>query len=184
MKFKHKIIILCIFLFTAACSVNPTIHSNYNQTVDFSQYKTFDFFKPLDTDTRYESLTSQYLKQATMAEMTQRGFVLNNNKPDLLINFHRDTQDKQQINEVPIPGGFYQYQGRFYSDPWVSYRPYVDNYQEGKLNIDLVDSQSNKVVWQAEAVERISERKPNTLQGSLQKIVSQMFRQFPFTAQP
>tara|TARA_R110002049_G_scaffold280636_5_gene459959 strand:+ start:514 stop:1074 length:561 start_codon:yes stop_codon:yes gene_type:complete len=186
MKFKHALITLCILFLTAACSVNPTIRSNYNQAVDLSQYKTFGFFQPLDTDTRYESLTSQYLKQATVVEMTRRGFVLSNNKSDLLINFHRDIQNKQDIGEIPVTGygGYHQYRGHLYYDSWVSYRTYVDNYQEGLLNIDIVDSKSNKVIWQGEAIERITERQSNNLQAALQKTVSQMFTQFPISTQP
>jgi len=183
MKSKHILITLCILLLTTACSINPTIRTAFNQAVDFNQYKTFSFFQPLDTDSRYESLTSQYLKQATVVEMTQRGFVLSKNKPDLLINFRRDIQNKQHIDEIPITGygGYHQYRGY---DSWVSYRPYIDNYQEGKLNIDLVDSKSNKVIWQGEAVGRVNEEQLNNLQATLQKTVSQLFIKFPTGTQP
>jgi hypothetical protein len=104
MKSTYILLILCMLFLTSACSVNPTIRTTFNQTVDFNQYKTFGFFQPLNTDSRYESLTSQYLKQATVVEMTRRGFVLSKNTPDLLINFHRDIRSKQQINEIPITG--------------------------------------------------------------------------------
>jgi len=186
MKSKHILIALCIVFLTTACSINPTIRTTSNPAVDFNQYKTFGFFQPLDTDSRYESLTSQYLKQATVIEMTQRGFVLSNNKPDLLINFHRDIKNKQQINEIPITGygGYREYRGRVYYDSWVSYRTFIDNYQEGILNIDIVDSKSNKVVWQGEAIGRQTEEQQNNLQSSLQKTVSQMFTQFPPSTQP
>jgi hypothetical protein len=171
---------------TSACSVNPTIRTTFNQAVDLNQYKTFGFFQPLDTDSRYESLTSQYLKQATVVEMTRRGFVLSKNTPDLLINFHRDIRSKQQINEIPITGysGYHQYRGHLSYDSWLSYRTYIDNYQEGKLKIDIVDRQSNKVIWQGEAVGRLSEAQQNNLQVTLQKAVSQMFSQFPISTQP
>lgn len=186
MKSKHIIITLCILFLTTACSVSPTIRSNFNQAADFSQYKTFGFFQPLDTDTRYESLTSQYLKQATVVQMTRRGFILSKNKPDLLINFRREIQNKQHIDEIPITGygGYHQYRGNVYYDSWVGYRPYVNNYQESKLTIDLVDSKSNKVIWQGEAVGRVNEEQRANLQATLQKTVSQMFAQFPITTQP
>lgn len=186
MKFKHVLIALCIVFLTAACTVSPTIRSSYNQTIDFKQFKTFGFFEPLDTDSRYESLTSQYLKQATVTEMRQRGFVLSKNKPDLLINFHRDIKSRQQINEIPMTtyGGYREYRGHLYYDSWVGYRTYIDNYQEGKLNIDIVDSRTNKVIWQGEAVGRVSNEQENNLQATLQKTVSHMFSQFPISTQP
>lgn len=186
MKSKSILITFCVLFLTTACTISPTIRSNYNQTTDFSQYKTFGFFKQLDTDTRYESLTSQYLKQATVVEMTRRGFVLSNNKPDLLINFRREIQDKQHFDEMPISGygGLHRYRGHAYYDSWISYRPYIDNYQEGTLNVDLVDSKLNKVIWQGEAVGRVNEAQRKNLQATLQKTVSQMFTQFPIITQP
>jgi hypothetical protein len=186
MTFKHVLIKLCIVFLTAACTVSPTIRSSYNQSIDFSQYKTFGFFQPLDTDSRYESLTSQYLKQTTVTEMTRRGFVLSKNEPDLLINFHRDIQNKQHIDEIPITGygGYREYRGHLYYDSWVGYRTYIDNYQEGKLSIDIVDSRLNKVIWQGEALERINEEHLNNLQATLQKTVSQIFTQFPTGNKP
>lgn len=186
MKFKHLFITLFILFLTAACSVSPTIRSNYNQAIDFNQYKTFGFFQPLDTDSRYESLTSQYLKQATVIEMTRRGFVLSKNKPDLLINFHRYIENKQYINEIPVTGygGYHEYRGHVYYDYGMSYRTYIDNYQEGRLSIDIVDSRSNRVIWQAEAVGRVSNQERDNLQATLQKTVSQMFTQFPISIQP
>ena len=186
MKLKHLLITLCILFLTAACTVSPTIHSSYNQAIDFNQYKTFGFFQPLDTDSRYESLTSQYLKQATIIEMTRRGFVLSKNKPDLLINFHRYIESKQHLDEIPVTGygGYHEYRGHVYYDYGMSYRTYIDNYQEGKLNIDIVDSRSNKVIWQAEAVGRVSDEQRDNLQATLQKTVSQMFTQFPISTRP
>ncbi len=186
MKSKHLVMTLCIVFLTAACTVSPTIRSNYNQTIDFSHYKTFGFFEKLDTDTRYESLTSQYLKEATVNQMTQRGFVLTNDKPDLLINFRHNIQDKQYIDEMPITGygGLSQSRSHYYYGSWVGYRPYVDNYKEGKLTIDLVDKKSNKVVWQGEAVGRVNEEQQSNLKVSLHKTVSQMFAKFPFFTQP
>lgn len=187
MTFKHLFMACCILFLTTACTLGPTIHSNYNQAVDFNQYKTFGFFEPLDTDTRYESLVSQYLKQATITEMTQRGFVLSKTTPDLLINFHSQTENKQNIHQIPTSGysaPYYEYQGRLYYDTWVSYRTFIDDYQEGTLNIDIVDNQLKKMVWQGVAVGRITEDQLKNLQTTLQQTVSQMFTQFPIGIQP
>lgn len=187
MRSKQVLIMFFVLLFTAGCSVNPTVHSTFNQSTNFNQYKTFGFFQPLDTDSRYESLTSQYLKQATVTEMTQRGFVLSNNNPDLLINFQRGIQDKQEIYDIPVSGymGYNDYWNRGYYGSLAGFRTQVDNYQEGKLNIDIVDRQTNKVIWQGNAVERIDSQQLQNLQSSLQKTVSQVFKQFPiFATQP
>lgn len=186
MTTKHAVIGLCILFLTTACT-GPTVRSTYSQTVDFSHYKTFGFFDPLDTDTRYESLNSQYLKQATVAEMTQRGFVLSKEQPDLLINFHSQTEDKQTLHQFPSPtyrAAYYGYRGQFYYDTWVNYQTFIDDYQEGTLTIDLVDTQLKKMIWQGVAIDRVTEDKLKNLQATLQHTVSEIFRQFPVSVQP
>jgi len=162
-------------------AIKPTVHSNFDQSVNFDQYKTFAFFKKLDTDTRYESLFSQYLKKATTDEMTKRGFVLSENKPDLLINFHKTNVKKQDIQQIPIVGygGYYRYHGSLYYDDWPRYRTFVSDYQQVTLKIDVVDRQQNKVIWQGSAVGREDEDKLDNLQQPVQKVVADIFQRFP-----
>jgi hypothetical protein len=187
MKFKYIVTTLCILFLTTACTATPNIRSNYNQNIDFSHYKTFGFFEKLDTDSRYESLTTQNLKEATINQMTQRGFVLSNNKPDLLVNFRNTVEERQYIDTMPLLGyggyGYSRYRNNFYYGSSIGYRPYVDNYKEEKLTIDIVDSKSNKVVWQGEAVGRVTETKQSALKVTLHKTVAQIFAKFPFFTQ-
>lgn len=185
MKFKYLVTTLCILFITTACTATPNIRSNYNQNIDFSHYKTFGFFEKLDTDSRYESLTTQNLKEATINQMTQRGFVLSNNKPDLLVNFRNTVEERQYIDPMPIMGygGLSQSRSHFYYGSSIGYRPYVDNYKVGKLTIDVVDSKSNKVVWQGEAVGRVNEANQSNLKVTLHKTIAQIFAKFPFFTQ-
>lgn len=182
MKSKQVLIAFCILIFTTACSVSPTIRSSANNAVDFNQYTTFGFFDPLDTDTRYESLTSQYLKQATRVEMTRRGFVFTQDNPDLLINFHGHTENKQTIHQFPSSGysaGYYEYRGHLYYDAFINTRTFIDDYQQGTLSIDLVDNKLKKMVWQGVAVGRVTQEKLKNLQSTLQQTISEIFTQFP-----
>jgi len=182
MKIQYRLITFSLILLISACSgVNPSIRSNSNPTVEFNQYKTFGFFEKLDTDQRYESLVSQYLKTATTKEMTQRGFILSNDKPDLLINFHSNVESKQYIEQYPVSvtGDYYNYRRGLYYDEWVGYRTFVNNYKEGTLNIDIVDRQQNKMVWEGIAIGQLTEENQKNLQSTLQKTVSDIFAQFP-----
>lgn len=183
--YKNTLLLLCVALLMSACSpTSPNIRSNSNASVDINQYKTFGFFEQLDTDHRYESLLSQYLKEATRAEMTQRGFVFSKEGPDLLINFSNATTDKQEMYNHPRSQvGYYNYRGRIYYDTWIGYEPYIDNYQHGILTIDIVDRQYNKTIWQGVAEARINKQDQSNLQITTLKIVSAIFKQFPMAAE-
>jgi len=179
-----SLIILSVILLISACSgVDTTIRSNTNQSIELSQYSTFGFFQQLDTDARYETLISQYLKKATINEMTQRGFILDNEKPDLLINFHTNVENKQYVHQIPTAerGGYYSYRGRVYYDAWTGYDTYVENYTEGTLNIDIVDRKQNKMVWEGIAVGHLTEKKQQNMASTLQKTVSDIFAVFPIS---
>ncbi len=178
MNIKIILIALSAIILISSCtSVSPTIRANINQSANFNQYKTFGFFEKLDTDYNYESLVSQYLKEATKTEMTKRGYVFTDTNPDLLINFHNNIEDKQRVYQVPAP--YYSYRGRAYYDTWDGYDAYVDNYTEGTLNIDIVDRKQNKMVWEGIAIGRLSEEDLNNLQPTLQKTVAEIFSKFP-----
>jgi len=179
---------LCVLFLVTACSSGPTIRTNVNRSVNFHQYKSFGFFEELDTDKRYQSLVSQYLKEVTIQEMTTRGFVLVADNPDLLINFHTNVENKQVIRQTPSTsygggyGGYYGYRRSFYYDPLPSYDTYVDNYQEGTLNIDIVDRVQNKMIWEGVAEGRLSQETLTNLQPALHRVVGEIFAEFPIPA--
>jgi len=124
------------------------------------------------------------LKQATRAEMTPRGFVFSNEGSDLLINFSKVVTDKQAMYNHPrSQGGYSNYRGRIYYGTSVGYEPYIDNYQQGTLTIDIVERQQNKMIWQGLTEQRIKKREQSNLQITTPKVVSAIFKQFPIAAE-
>lgn len=186
MFIKKYFIVLFVLFMAVACSHGPKIHTNFDETIDFKQYKKFAFFKQLDTDHRYQTLVSQHLKKATTDEMQKRGYVLDQANPELLINFNTNVENKQSVQQVPstMGMGYYGYRGRYYYNAWPSYETHIDNYQEGTVNIDLVDKKQNKMIWEGVAVGRLNkEIRQNTL-PVLEKVVSEIFAKFPVKVVP
>ncbi|NQZ53959.1 MAG: DUF4136 domain-containing protein [Piscirickettsiaceae bacterium] len=179
------LVISAIIVLLSACTTGPTIYSDYNRTIDFNQYKSFGFVVPLDTDRQYESLISQYLKESIIVEMTRRGLTFVIQDPDVLINFHTNVEQKQKIKEIPTHNrtSYYSYRKRWYSyDAWPEYEIYIDNYEQGTLNIDVIDRQLNKMIWEGIAVKRLGEKDKLNIQSTLQEAVVEIFLQFPIAA--
>jgi len=175
---------LLLAMLVSSCASTPNIYSDFNASVNFQSYKSFGFFEKLDTDHRYESLVSQYLKDATIAEMTKRGFIFTEHNSDLLINFHTNVEQKQRVHEIPIVdrAGYYAYRShRSYYDVWPSYEIYIENYEEGTLNIDMVERKSNAMVWEGIAVGRLSKEKKQNIQSTIEKAVIEIYSQFPIS---
>lgn len=172
----------------AGCATGPDIRTDYNHSTDFSQYRTFAFLPRLGTDRQgYESLTTQYLKDAVHKEMTARGYGYAPRQPDLLVNFNMQFQQKIVSSPAPMPPpgymGYYAYRGGLYA-PWPGYGFYSDTYTytEGTLNIDLVDARKNQLVWEGVAQGDASQPERQTSQLMLEQVVGQIFAKYPFRA--
>ena len=110
-------VFLVVMLTLAACASTPKTFSNQDQSVDFSEYRTFGYYPTLSTDNeRYESLVSNFLKVAVAQELTIRGLGYAEN-PDLLVNFYIHTEEKIRTRSVPTTSAYYGYRDPFY-DPW------------------------------------------------------------------
>ncbi|MDH4047261.1 MAG: DUF4136 domain-containing protein [Gammaproteobacteria bacterium] len=181
-------VIFGIFILAAlsACATS-NLRSDYDKTVDFGQYKTYNFYANAGPEnTEYQSLFSQYVMAAITREMEARGYTRSDD-PDLLVNFNAILEDKTQITTSPAPmaGGYYGYRRGFY-DPWYGYgyaqETNVSQYTEGTFNIDLVDPRRKKLVWEAVDVARVTEKKLKNMEVTINKAVPKYFANFPFRA--
>lgn len=162
----------------AGCASSPNVYTNGDINADFGQYRTFGFFDPLATDrSGYESTESRYLKAAVHREMDLRN-ILYADQPDLKINFYIDTSDKIRARQTPAAGGYYGYRGAYYG-AWGGYETHIDQYTEGTLNIDVVDTRTNKLVWEGTIVGKVTQDVLNNLEAVIDEAVMEIFRSFP-----
>lgn len=182
----HALLLLLSVAVLAACASKPKIHADYDPSVDFSQYKTYNFFKPMGIESpNYSSILGQIFRDALSREMNSRGYTLSDD-PDLLLNVSARLQDKTKVTTYNDPAPYYGYRAGFY-DPWYGYgygtRTHVSQYTEGTVNIDMVDADQKRMVWEGVAIGRVSERSTNEeLRQSVNAGVSEMFTSYPFRA--
>jgi len=172
-----------------ACASGPDIQSDYDHTVDFSQYKTFGFFNPMSIEgDHYSTLFGRQFRESIGREMRARGYVESNN-PDLSINVSARLQEKTKVTTTSDPmmhGGYYGYR-RGYYDPWMNYgygtSTQVSQYTEGTINIDLVDMALKRMVWEGVAIGRLKEGRSNAeVRTAIDEGVTTMFAAYPFRA--
>jgi len=170
----------------AACASSPNTFSNSAPDADFGQYKTFGFFSTLSTDkAQYQSLESNFLKVAVAQELVVRGFDHDEENPDIRVNFYINTQEKIKSRSVPTSGGYYGYRDPFGYDPWggygmgVSYETRVDQFTEGTLNIDVVDTRTQKLVWEGSIVGRLTDKDIRNLEQTVDEAVAATMTGFP-----
>jgi hypothetical protein len=169
-------------LAVAGCSSSPKIASNADPSVDFSQIRTYGFIEAPDTDgERYQSLETGFLVAAVSREMSARGLELSGN-PDVLVNFSIETQEKIRSRSTPNVGygvGYDPYYDAYYDGWGATHTTRIDQYTEGKLNIDLIDPRARRLIWQGSTQGRLTQKDMENAELTLNTAVSEVFQQFP-----
>lgn len=173
----------------AACASGPAIESDYDRTIDFSQYQTYAFFSPMGIENpNYSSIFGSIFRDAISKEMEARGYRMSDN-PDLMINVSGRFQDKTKVTTTSDPymsGGYYGYRRGAYGT-WGGYgygtTTHVSSYTEGTINVDMVDRTQKRMVWEGVAVGRVNEKNtPDKTRANIYAGIQEMFAGYPFRA--
>ena len=189
-KLCRLITVLATIALVSGCGSTTKIQSDYDPGVDFSQFKTYGYYSPMGIENpNYSSLLGQMFRDAIDAQMLPRGYVKSAN-PDLLINVSARLEDKTKVTTTSSPamygGGYYGYRGGMY-DPWGGYgygtSTHVSQYTEGTVNIDMVDINQKRMVWEGIAIGRVDDKKKSgELRENIMTGVAEMFAAYPFRA--
>jgi hypothetical protein len=165
----------------AGCATGPDVVVDRDPAVDLGAYKTFAFFERPDTDrSRYSTLVTQHLKTATRAELARLGYVYDESRPDLRVNFVLNVQERQELRSSPTSVGFVgprPYLG------WGGYDLETVQYKAGTLRIDLVDAGRNALVWQGVAEGRVQSAALENPGEAIGRVVAELFSGFPGSPQ-
>jgi len=188
-KFFRILVLAGIPVLLASCASKPTIQTDYDHTIDFTSYKTYGFFNPMGIENpNYSSIYGSILRDAISKELESRGYA-KSDKPDLMINVSGRLKDKTKVtttNDPYMGAGYYGYRGGRYG-AWGGYgygsSTHVSNYTEGTVNVDIVDHELKRMVWEGVAVGRVKEKKTNEeTRASIHAGIQEMFAAYPFRA--
>lgn len=182
----RAVAILAAALVIGACASSPRIVTNADPDADFGAYRTFIFATPLGTDrpggTR--TLLSHHLVESVTAEMQRRGYALADSGADLTLNFYVSTEEKIDVREIPAGPPWYGYYGyrRGLYGAWDGYATEVTQYTEGTLNVDVIDTRKNQLVWEGAVIGRVRDVADEGLQHRVIEAVEQLFARYPYRA--
>lgn len=167
----------------AGCATGPEVRTTVERGTDLSRYRTFAFVSPLGTDRAgYQTLVSQHLKASTRRELEARGLRYDEAAPQLLVNFHAALAERVRVSpgSAMVGFGYYGYRRGLYAGwPIWAERAEVTTYQEGTVNIDLVDAQRKQLVWEGIVVGQVTPKAMDDLEHSLDQAVLAAFAKFP-----
>lgn len=137
--------LVLVFLITSCNSIK--VVADYETTTDFTQYKTFAFYKKGIDKAEISDLDKRRILKAVEAELIARGFTKSEN-PDLLVNIFTKSRRKVDVYNNNFGYGGYGYYGWY---PWYygpNYGTTISEYTEGTLFVDLIDADKKELAWQ------------------------------------
>lgn len=183
MKVLKLASLVLVFLITSCSSIK--VVSDYETTTDFSQYKTFAFYKKGIDKAELSDLDKRRILKAVEAELIARGFTKSEN-PDLLVNIFTKSRTKVDVTNnnmnMGVGAGYYGWYPWYYGP---NYGTTISEYTEGTLFLDLIDANKKELAWQGIGTGGL------TTSGNVEKkearikdFVAQIMAQYPIVVTP
>ncbi|MDN3670695.1 DUF4136 domain-containing protein [Echinicola jeungdonensis] len=182
---RLKIIIPFIFLtlIIVGCSVTSSVVTDYDREANLREYQSYywsDEFQlnkgQYDEPLFYNTLIKKRLKTAIEEEMRARGYELDPENPDLLID-SRVMVNQRSTSQNPYPISPY-------------YNPYYYGYfgsqsstmeKEGGIVVNLVDREERQLVWQG-YVANVFQTETKDKQKEIREAIAKIFAAYEFRA--
>jgi hypothetical protein len=171
------------------------IYSDYDRTIDFNHYKTYAWITKSDSAKNLfnNQIVEKNLKYYTDQEMAARGYKMDAQSPDVLLEYHITSQKKSYTTSTPIYNNstfynnpyYYNNGGNWYSRPYyfnntpniIGYNYQQVEYNEGTLLLDIVDRKLNQLVWRGWSVGTLND--VQTFEVELSGDIHQIFQKYP-----
>lgn len=172
---------LGVVLLLSSCA--STAHIEKDDTVNFNKYKTFAWADK-EQDNRASDLLEKNIHTAVNQELAKAGWKEVKNRPDILIDY--DILVEKAVKEMNNP---------VYSQPFTRlvYNPYTRRFvsvyypsqfigydrdqrqvREGTITLTMIDSRSDKTVWQGWTTDEVNNR--NLSSKEVQGLIKSIFK--------
>ena len=155
-----KVFLLTLFLILCSCS-SIRVYSDFDNNIDFSNYKTFAYFKPEIDRVDISDLDKRRILKALDNEMSLKG-LSKSETPDLLIGFTTKAKDKIYVNNFNNFSWGWGWGWGF--NPWL-WGPNgfntISTKTEGTLYVNIIDATTRQLVWQGKGRGGIDENIKN-----------------------
>lgn len=174
---KYLIAVLSVFVLAGCASV--TTSYDYDKTADFTKYKTYAFTEHTKEMPEVQQLNRDRVLAAIETEMSKRGFT-KSDTPDALIDAFVKTEEEMTATAT-TPTAY----GRWgYGYGWGGGTTYIDynTYTKGTLFINLIDKETEKIVWQGRGTKTLNENvSPERKETNINNAVAAIYERYPKT---
>ena len=183
---RTNILLFIAGLTLASCS-SIQVTSDYDKTVDFSEFDSYSFYQwEQESDKLLNQLDKERIEDAVGKEFEARGLkYLENGSGDVTVSLFVVLEEKTRTTAYTNhygAGGGYGYWD--YDVPWgwgmghssTTYSEY--DYIDGTLVIDVFDTRSKKLIWQGVGGGTVDEN-PQRRSKKMPAEIAQIMKSFP-----
>ena len=208
MNAHTKIVSIAFIVLMAGCGTYSTIYTNYDRSVDFLQYQTFAWAPDSSSaeksdfkNTAYDNdIVRNNAKNYISLCMTKRGFLVDIDSPDLVIQLALLNEKKEKL----VTYHNNRYSGYYFYNPyyfpyyypyyryytwygwnypfWDEHVTYTKTYVKGTITINMYDRKQKKLVWSGSAEGDIYD--PSYIQYHVHPAVDRIMKSFPIKPGP
>ena len=180
---------LLIGVLCLSCGTSLKVSTDFDKTIDFKKYKTFSVYDLKQTGS-VNPANAEKIVLALKKQMQEKGFVEDTQNPELHVNAVTILTSKEAVAMDAPPTNYYGYGGAYrpYGYYGVGYGyGYAENpdtreneydFKEGTLMIDVVDTKTQKMVWQGVGKTEI-DTKPVNADEVINYVVGAIMVSFP-----
>lgn len=177
-RWRSLCLVAVIALASGACGSGPSIRSFEHGTQDLSQYRTFAFHESAAAD---QDIVPKFIRAAIGREMQRRGYRQGGDAPDLLVNFHLQTEEKDTVSTSPAAYFGWREGYHWAADPVRDQE--ITTYTAGTLNVDIVIRARNELAWEGVAIGRIRKEALKNPKPAIDAVIAQIFERYPLPEQ-
>jgi hypothetical protein len=177
MRKSTAIILLVAVACLAGCS-GMSVWSDHDPTAvpDMQAYKSYSWLpEPAKNKRSHNQLVSKRIRSLTDQVLAEKDYVLSS-QPDFYIGWHGAVDTKLAYNTVNTYYGY----GWGYWGGYGGTRTYASEYHEGSLIIDIVDADTNELVWRGVAQAEVYPQSDQDYRNrQIESAVNKILSQFP-----
>ncbi|MEO2064552.1 MAG: DUF4136 domain-containing protein [Christiangramia sp.] len=183
-------LVMAMVLFSCGSSA-PTAKDDQKKLKSYSTYALLPNKDTIRSREFENDLVQSTIVGAINENMTEQGFSLERNTPDVLVYIHPMFDEKVAVNANPVYTNYSYYRPDFYIGSY--YKDFMyDNYftiqridgprveqvpyKNKSVVIDFIDRRTNEILWRGTSSEEITDRR---LERSLRQYIDDIFKSFP-----
>jgi len=179
-----KLLVIPFIYFAAVSCTSVTVHSDYDKTVDFTKYKTFEFYGwTEESDKVLNQFDKERIEKAFAEEFAKRDLQFVKSDADMVVSLFLVVDQKTSTTAYTnnYGGAGYGYGARWgwYGGYGQSTTTYSEkDYQEGTLVVDVFDKGDKNLIWQGVGQKTVEE-KPEKRERTIPYVAESIMKSFP-----